>query len=533
MAQIFAHILDWSTKNHFWFSLRFLFLFTYTLLGGILAALGYGGVLPFTIEYWFFYSLILFLFSLWRPNLAFLLFVALLPLEMTGVTPIEWEITLRPYQWVALFLGLALAVRFASGRLKWPLFSLNKIDISLSVFLLGVIISGIVHGEGALKQSLIVASFVYLYFLSRIFLATQEAVMQALPFFVIPATGSLLWGLLQNILFLQGYSSWAVMPGRPNGTLPEPDWLGLFIIFLLSTSLAWLIRHLVSQKEIFLQRLIGPTFWCTFLFLLLILTVSRSAWLGAGVAIFVGTAILLAPYKQPWRYQASFLLMQILAVVFGVALFLVVSIPLTRFPLFDRAISTASHEQTITIACNEVVDSLPSSIEHMEDLPALYGCTHINLEEIPLKKNEGKWVTTIKRPDPNVEIRSAIYAQSLAAGREHPLLGIGWGNIGPRLGVDERGASYNASNLWLEIWLGGGVIALLGFLVAMVLLVRQLKRWRESEDLWLLGLALGAALIGFLVFNLFNTGLLLGFVWVYLATFSITDRSQSTSTEKI
>lgn len=533
MSSAFSHIFDWSMKNHFWFSLRFLFLFIYTLFGGILAALDYSRVLPFTVEYWVFYSLILFLFSLWRPNLAFLLFVSLLPLEITGVTPVEWGVTLRPYQWVALFLGLALAVRFVSGRLTWPVFSLNKIDISLSIFLFGVILSGIVHGEGALKQSLIVASFVYLYFLSRIFLVTKEAVMQALPFFAVPATGVLLWGLLQNILFLQGYSSWAVMPGRPNGTLPEPDWLGFFIIFLLSIGLAWLMKHLVSQKGFFLQQLIGPSLWCTFLFLLLVLTVSRSAWLGAGVTIFVGTAILLAPYKQPRRYQASFLLMQILSVVFGVALLLVVSIPLTRFPLFDRAISTASHEQTITIACNEVVDSLPSSIERVEDLPALYGCTHINLEEISLKENEGKWVTTIKRPDPNVEIRSEIYAKSFAAGREHPLLGIGWGNIGPRLGVDERGASYNASNLWLEIWLGGGAIALLGFFVTMVLLLVQLKKWWQSDDLWLFGLASGGALIGFLVFNLFNAGLLLGFVWVYLALFSITNRPQSVVAEKL
>jgi hypothetical protein len=92
-------------------------------------------------------------------------------------------LTIQPIMFVVLFLGLALAVRFVSGRLTWPVFSLNKIDISLSIFLFGVILSGIVHGEGALKQSLIVASFVYLYFLSRIFLVTKETVMQALPFF--------------------------------------------------------------------------------------------------------------------------------------------------------------------------------------------------------------------------------------------------------------------------------------------------------------------------------------------------------------
>lgn len=497
---------------------RSLFLLASTLLAVILGWLGYAGVLPLSIEYFVFYSILVFLFALWRPSLAFLLLLALLPLEIVTLTPPEWGVALRPYQWVALLLGLALGVQWLSRRIHWPLFHWNHLDTLLSL-LVGVIgLAGIISQGVAVKQSIVLASFLYLYFLGRIFLRTRESVRVALPFFLIPALMSLLWGVLQNVLFLSGQASWAVMPGRPNGTLPEPDWLGLFAVFALIPLLAWLVKR-IEEKESW-RAYVTPFLGLGFVWLVLILTVSRSAWLAGGTAVAVFFAIVcINRVERSFDYAKAFLLARLIVVAFGLALIIVEAVPLSRFVLLERAASTASQFQTITIACREKV-AIPEEIQHVDEL-AQYGCEHISLEEKTLRAERGEWVVTTERPDPNIDIRKMIYVKSWEVIQANPVLGIGLGNIGPILGVDERGASYNASNLFLEITLAGGVLALLVAVALMVVLIWYgLREWRHSRDPLLLT-SLLALLVGFLIFNGFNTGLLLGFVWIWLALFSV------------
>ncbi len=492
---------------------RVLYLAGATGLVFVMSALWYLGVLPLTLEYFSFYSILLFLFALWRPNLAFLLFVSLLPLEIVSVTPEEWGVGLRPYQWTAALIGLSLAVQMATGRLRWPLFSWTAFDSALSVFGVSTLVSGLVNGAAAPKQSLVVLSFIFLYFLARTFLKQWADLVQAFTFFAVPAGGILLWGVLQNILFLNNLASYAVMPGRPNATLPEPDWLGLFILFLLAPTLALMAARIRAEAP--LRSLLLPALGLASLWMVLLLTVSRSAWLGAGALILVFMAIAFRRRGAPFQYQHALTFIKIVVVTGALALGVSQGIPLTRFVLFDRAESTFSHDQTITIACPSERD-LPERIATMGELEQL-GCEHISLEERESRRSRGEWLATIDRPDPNVGIRKMIYAKTQVALTEHPILGVGWGNMGPRLGTDERGASYNTSNMFLEIWAGGGLLALLAFLAFLGLAVYGLVGAWQRRAALLPVAVLAALLTGMLVFNLFNAGLLLGFLFVFLA----------------
>lgn len=500
------------------FSVRNVFLFGSMGAAVVLTILFYFGVLPLSLEYFLFYSFIILLACLARPSWMFLFFVAMLPLEIISVTPMELGFDLRPYQWVGGLLGVAVGTRFITGRLARPHFRWHLMDTLLVVLVSGVALSGVHSQTATLKQTLVVGSFLFLYFLGRLFLRNWQDVKLALVFFLLSAGLSLLWGIGQNILFLLGHSEYSIMPGRPNGTLIEPDWLGFFSLFVLVPVLLWFKERLFQGFSV--KELSFPSLSLLCIFITLILTVSRSAWLGAVVLVL--TFLVTAFYEKGkgFAFRSARIFIQYLIVIFGLALVLVEIVPLTRFSLIDRAASTASHDQTITIACDEQQDYLPDYISTTEDL-ARFGCQHINLEEIAALEAEHKWVTTIKRPDPNAVVRKRIYAISWQEIQTHVVFGIGWGNIGPKLGIDERGASYNASNVFLELWLGGGIVALLAFLAFLGWVVF------ESYRAWVIGnfppsfAPMLALLAGFLVFNLFNTGLLLGFVWVWFALFPL------------
>lgn len=499
------------------FSVRNVFLLGSMLAVVVLTSLFYFGVLPLSIEYFLFYSFVIFLACLARPSWIFLLFVALLPLEIVSVTPQSFGFDLRPYQWVGGLLGAALGIRFITGRLSRPLFRWHMMDTFLVVLVSGVTLSGAHSQTASLKQTLVVGSFLFLYFLGRVFLRNWQDVKLALTFFVVSGMLSLLWGIGQNVLFLSGHGEFSIMPGRPNGTLIEPDWLGFFSLFILIPILVWFKERLLRGFSV--KELAVPSLALLLTFTTLIITVSRSAWLGA--LVLLGSFFLVAFYEKGkgFSFRPALIFIECLIVIVGFALVLVETVPLTRFALIDRAASTASHDQTITIACESEQDYLPDYLEKTEDL-AQFGCQHINLEDIHAFEQD-KWVTTIKRPDPNAVIRKRIYAISWQEVQTHPVFGIGWGNIGPKLGVDERGASFNASNLFLELWLGGGLLALGSFLSFLGwTLYRTWLAWKQNmmNPFFAPSLSL---LAGFLVFNLFNTGLLLGFVWLWFALFPL------------
>jgi O-antigen ligase len=257
-------------------------------------------------------------------------------------------------------------------------------------------------------------------------------------------------------------------------------------------------------------------------FVALILTVSRSAWLGA---LFVTIIFLFAIFTQlrispkSWQWRNTVRIKIPLIVSLLVSLALVFVLHLTNFQLFNRAQSTGTGLQKITVACMQNT-VLPEKIGTVSEL-AQYGCRHIDLEDIQKEKAAGNFVTEIFRTDPNVNIRSVIYQKSWAEIKAHPVLGIGWGNSGSILGSDESGHALNSSNIFLETWLGAGILGTIALiLILFYSLFRGIKFFVNggSAAEKTLGIFLILGFFAFLVTNMFNAGIFLAIFWVFLAT---------------
>jgi O-antigen ligase len=88
------------------------------------------------------------------------------------------------------------------------------------------------------------------------------------------------------------------------------------------------------------------------------------------------------------------------------------------------------------------------------------------------------------------------------------------------LGKDERGASLNSSNIFLEIWLGSGILGFIAFLSVWVYIFgKSIYEFfkSNSEILNIFSLFIATSWLGLTIANLFNAGILLGFLWVYIA----------------
>jgi hypothetical protein len=279
------------------------------------------------------------------------------------------------------------------------------------------------------------------------------------------------------------------------------------------------IPNLKSQKYLPISALY---FFLVLIYILLILTVSRSAWLGAGFVTLVFLKVILTDFSwhfSSWKWKI-FLQQAFWVVLAGIiSIIIVYSFNLTSFQLFDRAQSTGTGLQKITIACksNFLELSSDSIIQNVDELEK-YGCRHINLEEIKMEKEQGNLIKEIYRPDPNVDIRGKIYQKSWEIIKKHPILGIGFGAIAPYLGQDERGENLNSSNIFLEVWLGAGLVGFLAFLFIWInaLIVFGKHFWstnNEGEKSFALFVLLGSLAI--LITNLFNAGIFLMILWFF------------------
>jgi hypothetical protein len=486
-----------------------------------------------------FFAVLAFLITLYRPGWAFLLFLVLLPLETVDIAPEGLGVSLRPYQLLGAWIAGAVVLRAAAGRLSFSLVRPSGGDVLVGAIVIGGFLAAGSAPEQALafKQALVVLSFGILYWVGRQFLYNAADVWIAAPFFLVSGVWVSVYALWQNVRFTRGAEAFEVMPGRPNAFFAEADWLGMYLVVLMSVVYAMLFafgrqegaesrRPPVSRKERWFvwcreNGWLKMLLWVLLVAIVmaLVLSVARSAWLGAAAStvLFAGAAAVRG-YKEEkgWRVGGGYAI--------GVGLALAVSIglihifQLTSFELLNRAQSTASGLQKITIACEED-GAVPEQVATVEEL-ASYGCAHINLEEIEAARASGKTVREIYRNDPNVDIRKRIYQTVFSMIGEHPVLGIGWGGASRFLGSDERGAGLNASNAFLEVWLGSGFLGFAAFVVlwggALVCAARAF--WKESS-LKRQAVALFVVLsgAGMSVFNLFNSGILLGFVWVWLA----------------
>ncbi|MEI7621015.1 MAG: O-antigen ligase family protein [Candidatus Moraniibacteriota bacterium] len=492
------------------------------------------GLLPFkNLGDFAFFAVLLFLFTLYRTGWAFVFLVGFLVLENVNLAPATLGMIVRPYQLLAGLILLALGLQFLLKRKTADLPKFVWVDGLPILFAVGGFLSalGAVNKGVSFKRAVIATSFVALYFLVRIYVQNLADLKRIAPFFLSSGLVVSLYAIWQNL-----NPTFEVMAGRPNGSFTEPDWLGAYLVFLLATILTIIFQQ--NKKTQTSKGLLATSYGLLVaVFVALILTVSRSAWLGAlvvvlaflkltliyGEASFINNEtsgfwsnILLA-IKKPWHWKKFFGALGGLVLTVGLSLGIIFVFNLTSFQLGSRAQSTGGM-QKITIACQGGLDkAVPAQISSVAEL-ANYHCWHINLEDIEKEKTAGNLIQEVYRPDPNVNIRAKIYLTVFERLKQRPLLGIGWGNIANVLGQDERGAGLNASNIFLEVWLGAGLLGFLAFvfLLAYLLGLSYLKLVKSaSKDSASLLVFLG--LVAIIVPNLFNSGIFLGFVWVFLA----------------
>ncbi|NTV41590.1 MAG: hypothetical protein HGA61_04960 [Candidatus Moranbacteria bacterium] len=518
------------------------------------------GLLPFkNLGDFAFFVILALMFALYRPGWAFVLFIGSLALENINLAPSSIGISLRPYQLFGALTLLAVALRHLIGRRVVTLFKLKWYDALPILFVL----SGFLSGLGAanrglsLKQALIAASFVALYFLVRVYVQSFADLGKIALFFLSSGVVVVCYSIWQNIRFSSGFKSFETMPGRPNGTFSEPDWLGIYLTFLLASLLVWLFyvskNHNEKESRLILNfkfEILNQFFnvqifkkvvvyiFITLVTIALILTVSRSAWIGA-VLIALGFLKIVLLYgekesqvtgrsgkfwqsvmfdlKRPWNWKGFSKSSGFLVGIFAISVGAIFVFHLTTFQLGSRVQSTGGL-QKITIACQGGLDvAVPQKINNVEEL-ANYQCWHINLEDIEKEKKLGSIVQEVYRSDPNVGIRGKIYRTAFEQIKKHPIVGIGWGSVSTILGTDERGTGLNASNIFLDSWLGAGLLGLLAFsvLLGYVFVFAYLKFVKSQ------GTEIASTFVIFGVFaifvpNLFNSGIFLGFVWVFLA----------------
>ena len=481
-------------------------------------------LIPMRAGDFIFFSVLTLAFALYRPGWLFLFFTGSIVLENINLAPESFGIIVRPYQFFGGLLFLALFVRFFSEKKRLILPKFHWIDfLPFLIPLLALLpLIGSPNKLAGLKLIIILVSFCILYLLTKIYIQDLFDLKKILPFIFGSSLVVMGYAFWQNMRFSRGLNAFSVMPGRPNGTFAEADWLGMYLLLLLGASYA-LIYYLTKYAKD--AKKLGLVYVYLFLvFATLIISVSRSAWLGAIVMTIIYFLYVFTEFKfnyKNWQWRRIIKIKLSVLAVFFFSLLAVYFLHLTTFQLWNRALSTGGM-QKITISCQENI-ALPEKISSLEEL-IKYNCRHINLEEITAEKNQGKFVTEIDRIDPNVSVRGEIYKKAWTEIKNHPIIGIGFENIAKVLGQDGRGANLNSSNIFLEIWLGSGIGGLLVFIFFLgYIFLKAVKNIWQTKDPEKAVLALFILLsgLGIIIFNLFNAGLLLGIFWVWLGIGSV------------
>jgi hypothetical protein len=479
------------------------------------------GFLPLRMGDFIFLAVILFFVALYRPSWGFAFFVGMIMLENINLAPIELGLAVRPYQLIGGLTLLAVSIRFLTKRLNFELDKFRVWDGAMIFLGVGSFLSllNALNVGLSLKQSIVMLSYLALYFLVRIFLQTKDDLKKVLPFFLSSSLVVLFYAIWQNVRFLHNLPHFEVMPGRPNGTFTEPDWLGVFLSLLLA--LAYSLTFYLyknrgdSHKDVQIFKLLLFLF-VVLTYVTLVLTVARSAWVGAVAVTATFLVVILTQLKmsyKTWKWKDVIRMKLMIIVLFLLSVGVVYVFNLTTFQLENRLQSTGSGKQEITVSCDAGSD-IPRTIADISEL-GKFNCQHINLEDIENEKTSGRLITNAYRNDPNINIRKEIYIKSWEEIEKNPILGIGWGSITGILGEDERGAGLNASNIFLEVWLGAGLIGVISIVSFLgFALYNSIRFFLKQDQFFGLFLLLGS--ISIIIPNLFNSGIFLGFVWLFL-----------------
>lgn len=523
---MFKKYLIWSSISFF--------------IAGLLILLFCLGVLPFNLTIFGVVGGLLCLISYFYPREIFWLFLVLSPLEIIILSPTQIPFSLRPFQLtggilIAIVLLLWWQKKIESSA-KFNLLSFKKKQArekerSFSwcdclVFLFPIVaLFGLFNATDqvvALKLNIVFFSFLGIYWLTRNFIQTKQDLLESLWFFLVGLSVVTLFVFYQMLAARNGWPDFQVMAGRANGTFTEPDWLGIYLALSLAI-IFWLkLYSKEGDSKLMAARVSWHFFYSSvtniliFLtFLTLILTVARSAWLGA-VAVGIGYLFLSLLTGEGWLKVAkrglSVIVLATLA--FGLAF----GAGLSGFHFGNRAASSVSGMQKITVSCVSGKVA-PEEIRDVAELTE-YNCRHINLEEIEKEQLAGNFIQEVYRPDPNVEIRKNIYSLVWRAIKQKPLFGYGLAAAGELLGKDERGSSLNASNIFLEVWLTTGLIGLVLLLIVIFapFFVSGRLFWRKRDNKsYLVFSFVLLSTLAVVVPNLFNSGLFLAFFWIWLA----------------
>ncbi|MDP1620673.1 MAG: hypothetical protein Q8M12_06800, partial [bacterium] len=143
-------------------------------------------ILPMGMGDFVFFAILTLALALYRPGWVFLFFASTIMLENINLAPIELGIAIRPYQFFGGMTILAMLIRLLAKRLDFKLARLVWPDYLVIVLALAGFLSAI--GSPArgvsLKQSIVLASFAALYFLTRNFLQTSGDIKKTIPFFL-------------------------------------------------------------------------------------------------------------------------------------------------------------------------------------------------------------------------------------------------------------------------------------------------------------------------------------------------------------
>lgn len=497
-------------------------------------------VIPLRTGDFTFFAILTLAFALYRPGWAFLFFIGTIALENINLAPENLRMAIRPYQFLGALIILAVIIRALSKKLYFKLPKLEWPDYTLLLVVLSGFLSIINAPDkiASFKLAIIFATFFALYYLVRIYIQNVEDLKKVIPFFISSGIIIIFYGILQNWRFLHNLSDFETMPGRPNSTFMEADWVGVYLTLFISV--IYILIYSISNSEFIISnknpndkiqnkelpvtdyQLLITKILLYFIviasYIILILTVSRSAWLGTFIATIIFLIAIFTNFKlHDWQWKTT------IKIKLGIICSLIISIAivyifhLTNFQLLNRIQSTGTGQQKITVSCMTDVN-LPDKINDISEL-FNFGCRHIRLEETGIERMQGNFVKEIYRNDPNVQTRSEIYKKSWEQIKNNPILGIGWGSISSVLGQDERGAGLNSSNIFLEIWLGSGIIGFLAFIIFWFYIIfNAIKNFYYSSDSLqkTAFLFIVISWFGLTIANLFNAGILLGFLWVYM-----------------
>lgn len=538
-----------NLKNYFFSSLLALFL------GGGLLVMDSTGILESSKIVFFCLVIFAGIISFTRPRLGFWLFTFFLVFEKNIISSDNFPISIRPFQLFGGFMLISLFWGWIKGRQEFSLMSFREICIVCKIknkfckikktnkvqvksfnwldrliFIFPVFaVVGAYTGptqEASLKMALILATFVGLFWLSRNLTQTIREKSEAFWFFFLGSFPVLFFGFYQAVAFRLNWLSFQVFTGRVNGTFTEPDWLGMYLTVVLAM-LLWLRFILINAKrEIMIGNfqakkigLILVDIYFFFVFWLLYLTVARSAWLGFMTVLFFYLLIVLI--KSPVARFARFLREGFFLAIVIILVILVTNwSQLSTFHFADRASSSISGLQLITISCEREVD-LPDQIQSINQLEQ-FNCRHIDLEEIEAERRDNRMIDEIYRPDPNINIRKAIYGDIWQKIKEQPWTGYGLASSSFFLGTDNHGNGFNSSNLLLEIWfsmgIGGLLIAIIVFGYLFFVAIRVILTVSIDEGSFKLAFFTLLSLVAVAIPNFFNSGLMLAFFWFYLAS---------------